>query len=83
MLPAKLPVYLFDSGNAFLNKNVFCPALKDSSVCVALRWSGRLFHKRGEQKPIVRSLVLGTWRTKLFEDLRVQVEVWGVMISCR
>ena len=29
--------------NAFLNKNVFSPVLKESSVCVALRWSGRLF----------------------------------------
>ena len=58
-----------------MNKKVFRPVLKESSVCVALRWSGRLFHKRGaaEQKarsPIVRSLVLGTRGSKLFEDLR-------------
>ena len=68
--------------NAFLNKNAFRPDLKESSVCVALRWSGRLFHKRGaaEQKarsPMVQSLVLGTRRSELFADLRVQVEVWG------
>ena len=50
--------------NAFLNRKVFRPVLKESSVCVALRWSGRLFHRRGapEQKarsPMVRSLVFG------------------------
>src|SRR4029434_7016838 len=67
--------------NAFLNKNVFGPALKESSVCVALRWSGRLFHKRGaaEQKArsrMVRSLVLETQRSELLAALRVQVEMW-------
>ena len=65
--------------NAFLNRNVFSPALKESSVCVALRWSGRLFHKRGaaEQKalsPMVRSLVLGTQRSELFEDLMNELQ---------
>src|SRR4029434_4507824 len=74
--------------NAFLKKNVFSPVLKESSACVALRWSGRLFHKRGaaEQKarsPMVQSFVLGTRRSELFEDLRVQVEVRGVIHSCR
>ena len=74
--------------NAFLNKNVFSPVLKESSVCVALRWSGRLFHKRGaaEQKarsPMVLSLVLEMRRSELFADLRVQVEVLGVISSCR
>ncbi|CAB1438180.1 unnamed protein product [Pleuronectes platessa] len=51
-------------------------------------WSGRPFHRRGaaEQKarsPMVRSLVLGTRRSELLVDLRVRVEVWGVMSSCR
>jgi len=37
----------FKDINAFLNKKVFRSVLKESSVCGALRWSGRLFHKRG------------------------------------
>ncbi|CAB1441250.1 unnamed protein product, partial [Pleuronectes platessa] len=50
-------------------------------------WSGRPFHRRGaaEQKarsPMVRSLVFGTRRSELLVDLRVRVEVWGVMSSC-
>ena len=30
-----------------MNKKVFRPVLKQASVCVALKWSGRLFHSRG------------------------------------
>ncbi|CAB1448937.1 unnamed protein product [Pleuronectes platessa] len=55
---------------------------------LAYREGWRPFHRRGtaEQKarsPMVRSLVLGTQRSELLVDLRVRVEVWGVMSSCR
>ena len=71
-----------------MNKKVFRPVLKQSSVCVALKWSGRLFHSRGAaaakaRSPMVRSLVFGICRDRLLLDLRGRVDVWGVMSSCR
>ena len=55
---------------------------------MALSWVGRLFQRRGaaEQKarsPMVESLVLGTWRSRVFVDLRVRVVDCRVMSSWR
>ena len=55
---------------------------------MALSWVGRLFQRRGaaEQKalsPMVESLVLWTWRSRVFVDLRVRVEDCRVMSSWR
>src|SRR4029434_6505642 len=55
--------------NAFLNKNVFSPVLKESSVCVALRWSGRLFHRRGAAEQKARLLWASVIRLTHLETL--------------
>ena len=53
---------------------------------MALIWIGRLFHRccAAEPKalsPMVESLVLGIWRSRVFVDLRVRVVDCRVMSS--
>ena len=73
---------------AFVKRCVLRCVLKDSTVCGALRWSGRAFHSLGaaEQKarmPMVLRWVRGGLRRFAVEERRVREVVWGVRRSLR